>query len=131
MHEAGAFARHGVLVAAGDVEHAVGDAAQIRRPRHEAVIAVDHDHRAAAVALCEVAPIQGEAGIEEHLADEDEVEALLRNRVEAVLEGFERLGRHARDGDETLFLQARDLSREGMKLAVGGQDADRSIRREA
>ena len=33
----------------------------LARPRHEAMIAVDHNHRTVAVALREVAPIQGEA----------------------------------------------------------------------
>ena len=45
MHEADAFARHRVFVAAGEIERATGADRQRGRHRHEAVIAVEHDQR--------------------------------------------------------------------------------------
>ncbi len=46
MHEADAFARHRILVAAGEIERAAGDWPVKRgRQRHKAVIAVEHDQR--------------------------------------------------------------------------------------
>ncbi len=43
MHEADALTRHGVLVPAREIENPVRDQDEVRRQRHEAVIAVDGD----------------------------------------------------------------------------------------
>src|SRR5262249_30493467 len=45
MHEADAFARHRIFVAAGKIERAIGIPRQGGRQRHEAVIAVEDDQR--------------------------------------------------------------------------------------
>ena len=133
MHEADAFARHRIFVAAGEIERAVGIPRQSGRQRHEAVITVEHDQR------LRIAHRAGDGversartgRIEKDLADEDEiVAAATRGGGEALGKACERLGGDALDGDEPVFLEAGDLTREGVKFAVARENARRRAPRQ-
>ena len=133
MHEADALPRHRIFVAAGEIERAAGNRSQTGRQRHEAVIAVEHDqcvavtHRAGDIV--ERAARCGR--IEEDLADIDEiVAATTRGGCEALGKARERLSRDPLDGNESVFFQAGDLAREGMKFAVAGENARRRAGRQ-
>ncbi len=133
VQEAGAFSRHGVFIAAGEIEGAVGDGSQIGRHCQEAVMAVDDDEARGIVHRAhqrfEIA--HGIAGIEEHLAHEDEVPAASAGFVrEAVLECLERRGRHARDGRGAVFFESRHLACEAHELRIRGQHPQRPVARQ-
>src|SRR5262249_21837416 len=69
--------------------------------------------------------------IEEDLADEDEaMAAATRGGGEALGKARERFGGDALDGDEPVFLEAGDLAREGMKIAVARENTRRRARPE-
>ncbi len=128
VQETAALARHRIFVSAREIEAAVGERAEIRRNRHEAVIAVDHDERLAmrhrAHDLGEVA--HRKAGIEKHLAKEHQVVAAFRCRSgEPRFETVERFRRDPRDDDIAVLLQPRHLACEAHELRARRQDARR------
>ena len=70
-------------------------------------------------------------GIEKDLADEDEIMAAAAGGGgEALAKARERFGGDALDGDESVFLEAGDLAREGMKFAVARENARHRARRQ-
>ena len=128
MQEAGAFARHGVFVAARQIEDLVRHRRQVGRHGHEPVIAVDHYPGARGVGQGRQLGhgVEHLACAEEDLADQDQVMAArLGRRHEALGEGGEGMQRHPRDHGFAGLFPAFRLAAERVKLAVGGQDAHR------
>ena len=130
MQEAAAFPAHRVFVAAREVEGPPREARKIDRPRHEAVIAVDHQRGVACRIGQRLQPLQREAGGEEDLRDPDQVEAVLRGGDQPVEAGGVRGGGDARDRHQPVFLQPRELAGQGMEFGIGGQDAGRPAGRQ-
>ena len=127
MEEAGAFAGHRIFVAAGHVEGAAGNGAEVGGEREKAVIPVDDDDglaiRHGAHDGTEVG--QGKARVEEDVADEHEVMAAARHSAsQSLRERGDRLDGNAGDSGERLLFESPDLPPEAVELAVGRQDAD-------
>jgi hypothetical protein len=123
VHEAGPLTGHGVLVAAGDVERAPGVGTEVGGDRHEAVVAVD-DHEGALVGhrRHDRIDVDHEPGVEQHVADEDEVVAPSRcGRHQPLVQRVQRRGRHPVDDDAAGFLPACELAGKAVELRVGGQ----------
>jgi hypothetical protein len=133
MEEARPLPAHGVFVAAREIEDPVCHRREVRRQRHEAMVAVDRNERSGIAhgggKLLQRAA--GGAGIEEHLAHIDEVVPAPRaSRTEALREGRHGIDRHALHRHEAVFFQPRDLAREGMELPIRGEDAARPVHRQ-
>src|SRR5262249_48618954 len=106
---------------------------QARRPPHEAVTALERDQRLGiAPRGSDRVERSARAGrIEEDLADEDEVVAAApRGGGEALGKARERFGGDALDGGEPVFLEAGELTREGMKIPVAREKAPGRARRQ-
>ena len=128
MQHTDALARHGVFVAAGQIEDPVRHRRQVGRLGHEAVIAVDDHPRPRRIGQRGQIddPAEDLTGAEEDLADQDQIKAAtFRRRDEPVVKGLERTQRHAGDDRLAGLFPALGLTPERMEFAVGRQDADR------
>jgi hypothetical protein len=130
VHEGRALAGHGVLVAPGQVEGRVGRGPELHRRGHEGMVAVDGRPRPLGATkgghLRQA--FEGASGLEEDLAEEDQVEvAAGRALEEAGLEvldvGGDGLQRNLAGLDPTGGLAAK-----GVELGVGGEHPHRLAR---
>src|SRR3546814_20029656 len=110
---------------------AAGDGAKVGRPREEAVVAVDDDVglrgglRAPDGGHEAVEVVERKAGIEEDLAEIDEVEGRrFRRGGEARGEVLEGLDRHSCHRRPPLLLPARSPAGARVELAVAGQSTE-------
>ena len=129
MHEPQPLPRHGIFVAATEIEGLGGERGREGRlDRHESMIAVDHHPRSLGARKAgQRRQVGGHPpASEQDLADENQVViAACRSREEARAEIVERLGGNALDGDAALFLPPRQLTPRAVEFAVAGQDSER------
>ena len=134
VHEGHALAGHGVLVAAGEIEGAGLQGAEVCGQRQEAVVAVDHDqglglgHRGNECRRVG----HGVARIVKHLAEVDEIVPAARGGLgKAIREIRDRLHRDARELGQARLLEPARLAREAVELAIGAEQPRRPPGRQA